>query len=91
MVATGVCKRLILSFQLLFYSFVNIYMSRAFVKEDDSRQPPIIPPRAALPQGTPNYVTHKVFCNSAMNWLGLRLNVPVLKQIVRMRLNVLGN
>ncbi len=32
-------------------------MSRAFVKEDDSRQPPIITPRAALPQGTPNYVT----------------------------------
>ncbi len=32
-------------------------MSRAFVKEDDSFQPPIIPPRAALPQGTPNYVT----------------------------------
>lgn len=32
-------------------------MSRAFVKEDDAGQPPIIPPRAALPAGTPNYVT----------------------------------
>ncbi|GAA4372467.1 GreA/GreB family elongation factor [Hymenobacter koreensis] len=32
-------------------------MSRGFVKEDDSQQPPIIPPRAALPPNTPNYVT----------------------------------
>ncbi len=32
-------------------------MSRAFVKEDESGLPPIIPPRAALPPGTPNYVT----------------------------------
>ncbi len=32
-------------------------MSRAFVKEDDAGQAPIIPPRAALPAGTPNYVT----------------------------------
>jgi transcription elongation factor GreB len=32
-------------------------MSRGFVKEDDSQQPPIIPPRAALPPDTPNYVT----------------------------------
>ncbi|RTQ50751.1 transcription elongation factor GreAB [Hymenobacter gummosus] len=32
-------------------------MSRGFVKEDDSQAPPIIPPRAALPPGTPNYVT----------------------------------
>ena len=32
-------------------------MSRGFVKEDDSQQPPIIPPRAALPPGTANYVT----------------------------------
>lgn len=31
-------------------------MSRAFVKEDDAGQPPIIPPRPALPPGTPNYV-----------------------------------
>jgi transcription elongation factor GreB len=34
-------------------------MSRAFVKEDDAGQQPIIPPRAALPPGTPNYVTPK--------------------------------
>ena len=32
-------------------------MSRGFVKEDDAQTPPIIPPRAALPSGTPNYVT----------------------------------
>ncbi len=32
-------------------------MSRAFVKEDSAESPPIIPPRAALPPGTPNYVT----------------------------------
>ena len=32
-------------------------MSRGFVKEDDVQTPPIIPPRAALPAGTPNYVT----------------------------------
>jgi transcription elongation factor GreB len=32
-------------------------MSRAFVKEDDSGEPPIIAPRAALPAGTTNYVT----------------------------------
>lgn len=32
-------------------------MSRAFIKEDLAESPPIIPPRAALPPGTPNYVT----------------------------------
>lgn len=32
-------------------------MSRAFVKEDDAGEPPIVPPRAALPPGVPNYVT----------------------------------
>ena len=32
-------------------------MSRAFVKEDNSGTPPIIPPRAALPPATSNYVT----------------------------------
>ena len=32
-------------------------MSRVFVKEDDAQTPPIIPPRAALPPGMPNYVT----------------------------------
>ncbi|MFB9862125.1 GreA/GreB family elongation factor [Rufibacter immobilis] len=32
-------------------------MSRAFVKEDDAGEAPIIPPRAALPPGTLNYVT----------------------------------
>ena len=32
-------------------------MSRGFVKEDDAQTPPLIPPRAALPPNTPNYVT----------------------------------
>ncbi|QKG55407.1 GreA/GreB family elongation factor [Hymenobacter sp. BRD128] len=32
-------------------------MSRGFVKEDDAQAPPIVPPRAALPPGSPNYVT----------------------------------
>ena len=32
-------------------------MSRGFVKEDDAQTPPIVPPRAALPADTPNYVT----------------------------------
>lgn len=32
-------------------------MSRGFTKEDDAQTPPIIPPRAALPPGTANYVT----------------------------------
>lgn len=32
-------------------------MSRGFVKEDDQEEAPFIPPRAALPSGTVNYVT----------------------------------
>ena len=32
-------------------------MSRGFVKEDDQAEAPFIPPRAALPDGVPNYVT----------------------------------
>ena len=32
-------------------------MSRAFVKEDSQEEPPRIPPRAHLPEGTANYVT----------------------------------
>lgn len=32
-------------------------MSRAFVNEDDQREVPFVPPRADLPDGTPNYVT----------------------------------
>ncbi len=34
-------------------------MSRGFVKEDDQEETPIIPPRAALPPGIINYVTHQ--------------------------------
>lgn len=34
-------------------------MSRGFVKEEDQEETPIIPPRAALPEGTTNYVTPK--------------------------------
>src|SRR5690554_4697628 len=32
-------------------------MSRGFVREGDQEEPPIIPPRAALPDGVINYVT----------------------------------
>ena len=32
-------------------------MSRGFVKEDDQEGVPMVPPRAHLPQGVPNYVT----------------------------------
>lgn len=32
-------------------------MSRGFVKEDDQEDVPMVPPRAPLPQGVPNYVT----------------------------------
>ena len=32
-------------------------MSRGFVKEEDQEEAPFIPPRAALPKGTINYVT----------------------------------
>ncbi len=32
-------------------------MSRGFVKEDDQEEIPIVPPRAHLPDGIPNYVT----------------------------------
>lgn len=32
-------------------------MSRGFVKEDDQEEVPMVPPRAALPMGTPNLVT----------------------------------
>ncbi|MGB3773869.1 MAG: GreA/GreB family elongation factor [Leeuwenhoekiella sp.] len=32
-------------------------MSRGFVKEDDQEEAPVIPPRAALPEGATNYVT----------------------------------
>lgn len=32
-------------------------MSRGFVREDDQEEAPLIPPRAALPDGVPNHVT----------------------------------
>lgn len=32
-------------------------MSRGFVKEEDQEEAPLIPPRAALPEGVINYVT----------------------------------
>jgi transcription elongation factor GreB len=32
-------------------------MNKAFTKEDESPEPAIVPPRASLPPGTPNYVT----------------------------------
>lgn len=34
-------------------------MSRGFIKEGDQEEIPIVPPRAYLPKGMPNYVTHE--------------------------------
>ena len=34
-------------------------VSRAFVKEESAELPPVAAPRAALPSGTPNYVTER--------------------------------
>jgi transcription elongation factor GreB len=36
-------------------------MSRAFIKNDDADEPVVIPPRAPLPPGVPNYVTPRGF------------------------------
>lgn len=36
-------------------------MSRGFVKEGDQEEPPMVPPRAALPEGVINYVTPEGF------------------------------
>lgn len=36
---------------------LGFIMSRAFLKEETSGEQPVIPPRAALPPNTPNYVT----------------------------------
>lgn len=33
-------------------------MSRGFVKENDQEEIPMVPPRADLPEGVANYVTH---------------------------------
>ncbi len=38
-------------------------MSRAFVKETDKEELPLVPPRAHLPAGTPNYVTPQGFAS----------------------------
>jgi transcription elongation factor GreB len=32
-------------------------VNKAFTKEDESPEPALVPPRASLPPGTPNYVT----------------------------------
>lgn len=32
-------------------------MSRGFIKEDDQEEVPMVPPRAFLPAGVPNFVT----------------------------------
>ena len=37
--------------------YATFNMSRGFVKEDDQEEIPIVPPRANLPEGVPNYVT----------------------------------
>jgi len=46
-------------------------MSRGFVKEDDQEEVPMVPPRAYLPQGVPNYVSP-----SGMNELLISMRKP---------------
>ena len=36
-------------------------MSRGFIKEGDQEEIPMVPPRAYLPEGVPNYVTKEGF------------------------------
>ena len=55
-------------------------MSRAFVKDDASDAPPIVPPRAQLPAGVPNYVTPR--------GLALLRDERVALETERSRLNV---
>lgn len=37
-------------------------MSRGFIKEGDQEEVPVVPPRAHLPKGVPNYVTNEGLC-----------------------------
>lgn len=48
-------------------------MSRAFVKEDDAGEAPIIPSRAALPPNTPNYITPRGLAQLRTELLALEL------------------
>ena len=34
-------------------------LSKAFTREDGAEPPPLVPPRAPLPEGVPNYVTER--------------------------------
>jgi len=56
-------------------------MSRGFVKEDDQEEAPFVPARAALPEGTTNYVTIR----------GLRLLLEERMRLEHERANVPGD
>lgn len=49
-------------------------MSRAFVKETDREELPLVPPRAHLPKGTPNYVTPYGLSNLKTEMQNLQAN-----------------
>src|SRR5699024_2746991 len=50
--AVGTCPK-----NLVCCSAKENAMSRGFVKEEDQEEAPMVPPRAALPEGITNYVT----------------------------------
>jgi transcription elongation factor GreB len=65
-------------------------MSRAFVKDDASDEPPIVPPRAPLPPGVPNYVTPRGLALLRAEWAMLdaeraRLNADAREEAERQR------
>ena len=63
-------------------------MSRGFVKEDDQEEAPMIPPRAALPAGTVNYVTpigHKTLLEERKLLEKTRKNLPDENETERRR------
>jgi len=49
-------------------------VSKAFTKDDSSDAPPVIPARAPLPPGTPNYVTARGLASLRTELAGLRLD-----------------
>lgn len=54
-------------------------MSRGFVKEGDQEEIPLVPPRAALPEGVPNYVTptgYKLLLKEKENLEEEKRNLP---------------
>ena len=50
-------------------------MSRGFIKEGDQEEIPMVPPRAYLPKGMPNYVTSEGLEALKKNAKLLKMNV----------------